>query len=53
MVRMGYVVGHGLQNPEMKFFISTGHSVAEILNVKSGKSTTFLIRPLINYANEN
>ena len=32
---MGYVVGLGLQNPELKIFISIGHSVAEILNVPS------------------
>ena len=38
---MGYVVGLGLQNPELKFFISIGHSVAEILNVKVREINNF------------
>ena len=40
---MGYVVGLGLQNPELKNFISIGHSFAEILNVK--------IREINNFGN--
>ena len=35
---MGYGVGLGLQNPELKNIISIRHSVAEMS--KSGKSTT-------------
>ena len=38
---MGYVVGLGLQNPELKIFISIGHSVVEILNVKVQEINNF------------
>ena len=38
---MTYVVGLGLQNPELKNFISIGHSVAEILNVKVRDTNNF------------
>ena len=39
---MGYVVGLGMQNPEMKIlFHAIGHSVAEILNVKVREISNF------------
>ena len=38
---MGYVVGLGLQNPELKIFISIGHSVTEILNIKVREINNF------------
>ena len=39
---MGYVVGLGLQNPELKIlFQLLGHSVAEILNVNIREINNF------------
>ena len=47
---MVYVVGLGLQNPELKIFFSIGYSVAEILNVKVREINKFIYNFLFIYS---